>query len=79
LRVEEKGPARDFFWGIIAKERISFFTVAFYHIIVLLPPFVFWFSWLFLWGHSGDLQNASVPFLSALGLLSLFWFPIFAK
>lgn len=78
-RVEEKGFARDFFWGIFAVEKLSFFMVALYHIIILLPPLAFWFLWLFFWGHSGDLQNASVPFLSALGLLSLFWFPILAS
>jgi hypothetical protein len=47
--------------------------------LILLPPLIFWFLWLFQWGHSGDLQNASVPFLSALGLISLFWFPLINK
>jgi hypothetical protein len=75
-RVEEEGDAREFFWGIHGVERISFCMVAFYHLVILLPPLVFWFLWLFWWGHSGDLQNASVPFLSALGLISLFWFPL---
>jgi len=35
--------------------------------------------WLFAWDHPGDLQNASAPFLSVLGLISLFWFPLIAK
>jgi hypothetical protein len=79
MRLEERGSAREFFWGIHGVERISFFTVATYHLLILLPPLIFWFLWLFQWGNFGDLQNASVPFLSALGLISLFWFPLINK
>jgi hypothetical protein len=79
LLVEILGDSRDIFWGIHAVERLSFFMTAIYHILILAPPLIFWFLWLFQWGHSGDLQNAAVPFLSALGLVSLFWFPLLNK
>jgi hypothetical protein len=75
-KLEESGDVREFFWGIFAVERISFLMVTVYHILILIPPLVFWCLWLFSWGHSGDLQNASVPFFTALSLLSLFWFPL---
>jgi hypothetical protein len=74
--MEEEGDAREILWGIHGVERLSFLMVAMYHIFILFPPLIFGFLWLFYWGHSGDLQNASVPFLSALGLISLFWFPL---
>lgn len=77
--LEEGGDARETFWGLHAREEISFFRVATYHFLILLPPFVFWFLWLFWWGHSGDLQNASVPFMGALGVISLFWFPLIQR
>lgn len=78
-RVEEDGDSREVFWGIQAIERLSFAVVATYHVFVLAPPLVFWLLWLFYWDHQGDMQNASVPFLTALGILSLFWFPLIHK
>ena len=78
-KLEEGGDVREVFWGIHARERISFLMVTIYHCLVLLPPFIFWFLWLFWWKHSGDLQNASVPVFTAQGLISLFWFPLIKK
>jgi hypothetical protein len=78
-RFEESGPGREFVWGISGAERQSFYMIALYHLLILIPPFIFWFLWLFRWKHHGDLQNASVPFLMALGLISLFWFPVLNK
>ena len=75
-RLEENGDAREFFWGILAVEGISFLMVSIYHLLILIPGLVFWFLWLFYWGHSGDLQNASIPFLALLACLPLFWFPL---
>jgi hypothetical protein len=73
LRVEEEGDCRSFFWGLCAVEKLSFYMVAIYHALVILSCLLFWFLWLFPWGHSSDLQNASVPLLAALGLIQLFW------
>jgi hypothetical protein len=74
-----EGDKREIFWGLLAREAVSFRRVVVYHVIFLSAPFVFWVLWLLKWGHSGDWQNASVPFLAALGLLSLFWFPLMHK
>jgi hypothetical protein len=71
--VIEEGDQREIFWGLLAVEQISFAMVAMYHFLILAPTFVFWMLWLFVWGHRSDLQNASVPFLSTIPLLSLFW------
>ena len=73
---EEGGSDREIMWGILGVELLSFYMVALYHFLILIPPSVFWFLWLFVFKHRGDLQNASVPFLMALGLISLFWFPV---
>jgi hypothetical protein len=79
--LEEEGNAWEFFWGLNAVESISALKTAVYHLIVLLPSIIFWFLWLFDWGHSGDLQNGSVLFLCSLGLMSTvwFWFPLLNK
>ena len=53
---------------------VSFVMIALYHFVILTPTLVFWLLWLFYWDHGGDLQNASVPFFSALGLIGLMWF-----
>jgi hypothetical protein len=65
--------AADEFWGLLAKERPSFLIIFLYHLLFLGPCILFFFMWLFKWRHSGDLQNASVPFTVALGGLSAFW------
>ena len=75
--LEMGGDVRATFWGLYVVECISFFRVAAFHAIVIIPALVFWFMWLFYWGHSGDLQNASVPFLCALGIISLFWYSLY--
>lgn len=72
LPLETSGDAREEFWGLYAREVISAKRVAVYMLFILVAPFVFWLLWLFNWGHSGDLQNASVPFLCTLGLSGLF-------
>ena len=73
-RLEMEGDARSSFWGLYAVERISFLKIAVYHSIIIIPSLIFMFLWLSYWGHSGDLQNASVPLLCGLALLSLLWF-----
>jgi hypothetical protein len=77
--LEESGDKREIFWGIIAKDRISVVKVVIYHILILCAPFLFCFLWLFSWGHSGDLQNASVPAVMTVSLLSMFWYPLAGK
>lgn len=76
---EEAGDGREYFWGILAVEKVSFIVVAYYHAVIFLGPFVFYFLWLFYWNHSGDMQNGSTPLAIVLGLLSLLWFPLIHK
>ena len=73
------GQEREFLWGLLAIERPSLFRVLLYHILILSAPFAFWWLWHFPWRHSGDLQNASVPFSVICVLLSMFWFPLLQK
>jgi hypothetical protein len=70
-RVIEDGNGREIFWGLYAVEVVSFATVVMYHTIILVGPFVFWALWIAK--KPKDLQNASVPVLTVLGMLSLFW------
>ncbi|KAF2421549.1 hypothetical protein EJ08DRAFT_491691 [Tothia fuscella] len=77
--VVEESEKREDFWGLEAVECISFLMFAIYQFLFLIAPFVFWALWLTLWGHNGDLQNASVPLLTAIGLWSLFRFTVFNK
>lgn len=58
-------------WGLETRRRVSAVRVIIYHVSILTAPIVFW-AW---WQHRypTDLQNASVPFMAAMALLSLFW------
>jgi hypothetical protein len=58
-------------WGLKAQHEVSAAYVAVYHLLILIPPFAFWGWWQYT--HPEDLQNASVPAVVALGMLSLFW------
>jgi hypothetical protein len=66
-------PKRGYFWGLHARENISFWMVALYNILLLVSPFIFWICWLLVWHHPGDLQNASIPTTVAIALLPMFW------
>ncbi|KAF2189112.1 hypothetical protein K469DRAFT_702842, partial [Zopfia rhizophila CBS 207.26] len=72
-RLEEGDPSREIFWGLYAVERRSAFVAALYSLVFLLPSVYFFFAWLFQWGHSGDLQNASVLIAMSLSCLAIFW------
>ncbi|MCJ1388309.1 hypothetical protein MMC18_001155 [Xylographa bjoerkii] len=71
--LEEEGHGHEYFWGIHAVERISFLVVMIYHTLLLLPPLVFWFLWLFAWVHEGDIQNAAIPFMAAVTMMAVVW------
>jgi hypothetical protein len=42
-----------------------------YHVAVLIPAFSFWVYWLR--NHPNDLQNASVPAFTLLGIIGASW------
>ena len=71
LEVEIKTDEREHMWGLQAQHVISFFRVLIYHCLVLGGTFGFWAWWLVK--HPDDLQNAAIPVMIALTLLSLFW------
>lgn len=57
---------REYFYGLYARERRSFFRVMIYMSLCNVPGVVFFFLWLFKWGHDSDLQNASIPVMLSL-------------
>lgn len=63
---------RELFWGLYARERRGFAWVLAYGLLCNLPAIIFFFLWLFQWGHGSDLQNASVPLTMSISL-SLFF------
>ncbi|KAK4947760.1 hypothetical protein LTR10_013268 [Elasticomyces elasticus] len=70
-QVDTKGIEDAF--GIMAREDISILYVVIYHVFMLAGPFAFWAWRESQKGVSWDLQDASVPSATVLGLLSLFW------
>ena len=72
-KLEEGGNAREEFWGIYARERLSFLRISVYNVVCLMPCVAFFFFWLFGLRHVGDLQNAAVPVGISLSGLTMFW------
>ncbi|KAF2810898.1 uncharacterized protein BDZ99DRAFT_441534 [Mytilinidion resinicola] len=72
-------PKRGHFWGLHAREQISFFVVALYNFLLLFSSLVFWMCWLFVWKHPGDLQNASIITAVVSTLLPMVWLPLFVN
>ncbi|OTB18043.1 hypothetical protein K445DRAFT_20507 [Daldinia sp. EC12] len=72
-RLEEAGDTREMFWGIYARERISFSWVLGYNLFCLLPMLAFFIAWILPRGRGADLQNPSIPLSIMMGMLSLFW------
>jgi hypothetical protein len=63
--------AEAYAWGLEAIHEISAFHLAAYHVLILAAPFGFWGWWQAT--HPNDLQNASIPVVVVLTILSLFW------
>ena len=68
-----RGEKMETFWGLAAREKRCFFRVCVYGAACMTPSIAFAFAWLCSWGHAGDLQNASVPAVLSLGLLTVLW------
>lgn len=66
--IELEDGKRELFWGLLVKEKRSDLMVLIYMTIFNIPSLLFFFLWLFLWGHDSDLQNASVPALTSMSL-----------
>lgn len=63
----------EFCYGLVARECRSFFRVVIYLCLIMAPAFWFVFAWLFEWGNSGDLQDATVPITLMLTAVSVLW------
>lgn len=58
-------------FGIEADYALSFAILFIYHVVFIFSALGFWVYWLR--NHPDDLQNASVPTFTVLGLLGAFW------
>lgn len=66
--LEMEDGKRELFWGLLVKEQRSAAMVLAYLVLCNTPSVIFFFLWLFEWGHVSDLQNASVPPMISLSL-----------
>jgi hypothetical protein len=71
--VESEQAIDDVAWGIEANYAIPFLLLSIYHLVPLLSSFGFWIHWLVR--RPGDRQNASVPALTTIALMAVFWVP----
>ena len=65
-------------YGLYAKEARSALRVAIHMSVCCLPGVMFFFLWLYRWGHGADLQGAAVPVQLSLTLVAgylgvLYW------
>jgi hypothetical protein len=67
----------DVFWALGVVEAIIAWKVVLYQILLLIGPAIFWLLWLTVLGHSGDLQNASIPLMTTLALWAVFRHHVF--
>lgn len=68
VQINMDDSVNEHFYGLYAKEERSFFRVAIYACLCNVPGIIFFFLWLFQWGHGSDLQNASIPLTLSLSL-----------
>lgn len=78
VRPEAQVTRVENFWGIVAREERSAFRVLIYMLMSLVPSTWFIFAWLFSWGHSEDLQGATVPITISLAALSMVWAVVYS-
>lgn len=67
------------FWGIVAREQCSALRISIYMLLSSAPSIWFAFMWLFSWGHTGDLQNATVPAAITIATASIVWAVVLAR
>lgn len=67
----EPGDAERIAFGIEANYFLSHTTLLVYHLLFILPGFVFWGYWLRY--NPGDYQDASVPLFAIVVLIGTVW------
>ena len=77
-KIPKKNDVSDLFtsgddpaFGLEADYMLSLRILAAYHILTIVPAFAFWGWWLTR--YPGDLQNASVPLMTVLALITVYW------
>ena len=78
VKLDMQNGKREQFYGLYAKEARSASRVAIHMSLCCLPGVIFFFLWLYQWGHSADLQGAAVPVQLSLTLTAgylgvLYW------
>jgi hypothetical protein len=73
IPLEFEAQGQEEAWGLHAIEYVNLVHVVVYHIVMLAGPLIFWGLWLWYWGHKADLQNATVPLVCMIPVLSFFW------
>ena len=64
-------PDSDHAWGLKACPGLCGARIVMYNLLILLGPYAFWAYWQGT--HPTDMQNASVPTMFVLSLITLFW------
>lgn len=78
VKLDMQNGRREKFYGLYAKEARCALRVAIHMAVCCLPGVIFFFLWLYQWGHSADLQGAAVPVQLSLTLVAgylgvLYW------
>jgi hypothetical protein len=78
VKLDMQNGKREYFYGLYAKEARSALRVAIHMSLCCSPGVIFFFLWLFQWGHGADLQGAAVPVQLSLTLTAgylgvLYW------
>jgi hypothetical protein len=68
LKLDLQDGERKYFYGLYAKEIRSNWRVALHVVLCNTPGVIFFFLWLYQWGHGSDLQGAAVPAQLSLSL-----------
>jgi hypothetical protein len=68
LKLDMQNGKREHFYGLYAKEARSALRVALHLTLCNIPGVIFFFLWLYQWGHGSDMQGAAVPVQLSLSL-----------
>jgi hypothetical protein len=68
LKLDMQNGKREHFYGLYAKEARSAWRVALHLTLCNIPGVIFFFLWLYQWGHGSDMQGAAVPVQLSLSL-----------
>jgi hypothetical protein len=78
VELDMESCGREEFYGLYAKEARSALRVAIHMSVCCCPGVIFFFLWLYQWGHGADVQGAAVPVQLSLTLVAgylgvLYW------